>query len=302
MHRATGLRLTDLTALDERRPTVNGVERIPQLVRERGEELVLRAVGRFGGGAGGLRLAIEPRVLDGARRVGRDDRREGQVRRAIAPRGFGDRERHRAQGSVMRDERHDDPGLRAEPPPQSEMLGVQRDRVQVGLADTRDEHRLARANHGGHAVRGRGIEPVSGTDLVDERVLRAVDVGAGHAVQDSVVLNQVDGAQIAEHRHGQAGQSRQDPLVVERRTKERAHLGEYSRPSLRGDSRRRHPTSLTREKTLDKQEARKNACLPAEMARAARSESGDSLQVASGKSPTSARQSFDRSPIRSFDR
>ena len=194
----------------------------------------------------------------------------------------------------MGDERRDDPGLWAELPPQREMLGVQRDRVQVGLADARDEHRLACANHGGHAVRGRGIEPVSGTNLVDERFLRAIDVGAGHAVQDSVVLNQVDGAQIAEHRHGQAGQSRQGPLVVERRTKERAHLGEYSRPSLRGDSRGRHLTSLTRETILDKQRSSKVRALASKMARLARSEPGEYLHVAPGKSRSRRVHSFDR--------
>src|SRR5437899_8185196 len=68
LHRATGLCLTELTALDERRPPLNGVERAPPLVRALGGELGLRAVGRFGGGAGSLRLAIEPRGPDGGRR------------------------------------------------------------------------------------------------------------------------------------------------------------------------------------------------------------------------------------------
>ena len=48
LDRSPSLRFTELTALDQCRPPVHGVERVAQLVRERREEFVLRAVRRFG--------------------------------------------------------------------------------------------------------------------------------------------------------------------------------------------------------------------------------------------------------------
>ncbi len=79
-----------------------------------------------------------------------------------------------------------------------------------------------------------------GADLVDERFLGGVDVRAGGPVQLVLVLNEVDRAEIAEHRHRQADQARQRALVVQRRAEERTDLGQNSGALLRRNPWRPH--------------------------------------------------------------
>jgi len=152
-------------------------------VRPAPQELILRAVRRFGRAPSRLGLAVESRALDRSRHVARDDHREREVDPAVAAGRFGDRQGHRAEDTRVRDERCDDPRLRTQLPEDVELLGILRGRAEIGLGDPRDENRPACANDGRDPVGGRGIEPVSGTDLVDERLLGAVDMRAGDAVE-----------------------------------------------------------------------------------------------------------------------
>jgi hypothetical protein len=194
---------------------VHGVEGVAELVREGRQELVLRAVRRFGRGAGLLGLPIESPDLDGGRGLIGDGHREREVGLSVAPARFGDGQGDRAQGPLVRDERRDDPGLRRELPEEREMLGVQRDRAQIGLGDARDQRRLACAHRGQRSVRRIAVEAVSRAYLEDERLLGDVDVRAGRPVKRAVRLQQIDRAEIAEDRHGQADHAGQHAFGVE---------------------------------------------------------------------------------------
>ena len=63
---------SELTALEQVGPPDDRGQWRPQLVRQRGQELVLHPAGRLGHRARLLRLAVEVRVVDGNGRVGRE--------------------------------------------------------------------------------------------------------------------------------------------------------------------------------------------------------------------------------------
>jgi hypothetical protein len=86
--------LAQLPAFEHGRPSIDGIERRPQLVRERGEELILGAVGGLRGLPCRLGRAIEPRIVAHDRDLVHHGFREQQIDRVIAAVGFGDRERH----------------------------------------------------------------------------------------------------------------------------------------------------------------------------------------------------------------
>ena len=97
---------------------------------------------------------------------------------------------------------------------------------EVGRGGAGHQHGLARAHDCRHAARGRRVVAVSGAHLVDERFLGGIDVRAGGAMEGAVLVQEIDRAEVAERRHRQPHQSRQRPLVVERRAKDRDHLGQ----------------------------------------------------------------------------
>src|SRR4030095_11761216 len=122
-----------------------------------------------------------------------------------------------------------------------------------------------------HPMRGGRIEPVPDANLVDERLLGAIDVSAGHAVEGPVVLEGIDRAEIAARGHRERGEAGERSFVVEGRAEEGTDLGEHNRSPIRRGTRRRHPTSLTRETNLDKPEAPTYRVLASELPRPERS-------------------------------
>ena len=152
-------------------------------MRERRQELVLRAVRRFGRAARRLGLAIESRALDHRRSVARDDGGDGEVHGTVASGRFGERDGQRAQHTLVRDEGHDHPRRRAELTEQLELVGILRGVAQIGIRGVGHQNRSARANDGGDPPRGRRIDREPGADLGDERLAGGIDVRARDATE-----------------------------------------------------------------------------------------------------------------------
>ena len=77
---------SELAALEQVGPPDDRGQRRPQLVRQRGQELVLHPARRLGHRARLLRLAVEVRVVDGNGRVGREAGDQAFVARMEGPR------------------------------------------------------------------------------------------------------------------------------------------------------------------------------------------------------------------------
>ncbi len=177
----------------------HGGQRVPELVPQHGEELVLALIGL-------LRLAVEPGVVDGQRGVPGQLLGEelvvGPVGRARAP-----RQHHRAHRAPVGPERHAQVrghllAQRREPG------GFGEQAQQIAGARGRVELRRGAANHRDRAVRRVGVErQVEG---------HAVLAGEGGAADVALAVEQIDGAIGAEVGQRDPRRARDAGLEVER--------------------------------------------------------------------------------------
>ncbi len=205
-----------------RRPAEDRVERRPELVRDRREELVLHAV-RF------LRLVERTRVLQrGARSVG-ELLGEGQVPGSEAPARLGAGQRDRADRSPLHAQRHShrrDEAQRAQdrrPARVGEVLmGTI---VEDLLADLRRSRQ-----QGSRPLSTPSREPPAQDGLLIG--LLRVRMRDGDAAETGAAVDHVDGGPVGDPGHGDAGDRGQRRLAVERACEDVARFVEKPREPL----------------------------------------------------------------------
>ncbi len=183
-----------LTALEDGRPAIDRVKGSPQLVREGGEELILGAIGGFGGFPCGLGRQIDARIVARHRHLTDHRFREQEIRSVIAAVGFRDRERDRPEGALAYDHWHDHPGPDPKLLKELELLGILRGLLEVGRGGRGDERGPARGEDGGDAARGRRAEAVAGPGFVRHTLFGRIDMGAGSATERALRILDIDGA------------------------------------------------------------------------------------------------------------
>jgi hypothetical protein len=171
-------------------------ERIAQLVAEHREELVLGAVGDLGVAQRVARLAEEADVVERERGVLRELDDAGAVLLAEAAARRRLQRAHRADHAAARDERDDARGAQAEVDDEAakvevgEALDVAR--LEVG------EERLAgrdRPRERSRRVAGRDVRA---DEFAHRRFALGVDVARELALQDAVLVEQVDPADVGD--------------------------------------------------------------------------------------------------------
>jgi hypothetical protein len=206
-------------------------EGVAQLVPQHREELVLRAVGALGLGAGLLGLAVEPGVLDGHRGAVGERRREGEVLGPVAALRLRGGEGQRADGRAAHQEGHREVGAQPQRAQEPQVLRVARGGLEGRLGDVRHHHRPARAEDLPHGARGDRVVGVATLDLLHHRELRRVDV-RHREPRHAAALQQVDRRPVGDLRHREPRHPRERLRVVERRAQLLRGAGDEPPPDL----------------------------------------------------------------------
>ena len=216
-------------------PAEHRRQRCAQLVREHGEELVL-------GAARVLRLAVESRVVGGERGALREVLGQREVGERVASLAVGDGEGHDAQRAAARAQRHQHERGGRRAAVCAQVLRIAHTRGEPLVTHVAHERRLTALDHRlEHAVRsgtrGAGQRALARQPLLDERI----GVGRGEAAKHTTVgLEHVHQHIVGEVGDGDARDTAQRRLVVERGGEHAAGLGEKRRaaPRLLGVSPR----------------------------------------------------------------
>ena len=219
------LLLAQLSTLQHLGPSRHRIERIPELVGQRGEKFVFRAIRRFRFDPGRLRLSIESRSFHRDSRKPRHDLGAQKVGATVAASRLRDREGDGSQRSLTADQGDDHPRLRTQLLEDAQLISVHGLCHQARLGHPGHEDGSPGLNGGRHPFRRVQIEAVSAPHFVDEGLFRRIDVGTGHPADRAVRLQEVDRAQIAQRGDGQPGQARKYSFMVERGPDEGAGLG-----------------------------------------------------------------------------
>ena len=188
-------------------PSDDRRQRCAQLVRDRGQELVL-------GPAGLLSRAIEPRIVDGLGGTTGQVLGEGEVSAAVTASRFGRAERDAAQPAAPRVQRHHHDRAQTQSAKGGAVLGIGCDRVEHLIRDLGMELRLPGPQDLREAVSAEVDRLVVG-QLAGELDVGGVDVGGGEPADSTVFLEHIDRAQIGQPGHDQTGNLGQRGLVVE---------------------------------------------------------------------------------------
>jgi hypothetical protein len=201
LDRAMRLLLGEAAVLQQPGPAQHRVQRIAQLVRERGEKLVTGAIGHLDAAACGVGGAAETLAFDGEGGLLGGELGHAQVGPVVAAAGLGNGQGEGAEHAVGPQERRDDPGAGPQPLERPRHLRVRRFGAHVGGGG-------ARGHDGASRLRG-GVHRPGEVESARERLTPGVGVRDGHADTDPIVRDQIDGAEIAQLRHGQSRHARQ---------------------------------------------------------------------------------------------
>ena len=201
------------------------MKRRPQLVRERGQELVLGAAGRLG-------VAKEPGVVDGDGRAPRHRFGQPEIVAGVGPARAAVDERDGAQRAPAGDQRHAHVGGETQLAEQATVFPILS--VDRRLDDLGTEFRPAGAQHARQPVRGSRLGRVAPLKLASRTVPGRIAMDHGQPRQRAVVLHHVDGAPVGQIGHGQARQAHERGLVVERRAQDFTGVDEEGQTLPRG--------------------------------------------------------------------
>jgi hypothetical protein len=219
------------------RPPEQRVQRRPQLVRERGEEVFLQSVGL-------LRVPVQERIVQREPRSRAQVRRQRDVALAVRPPLVERPHAEQAERASAGAQRRHHERANGEARQQREMFrALCRPRHHVGRALVRHQRLAAADRFGRRAVERerRRILPQRFRDLG----LHGIGDDERHAVEQAVVAQHVDGAVVAEHRRGALRELAERRLVFERRGEDAARVGEeplflLDAPALRDVDRDRN--------------------------------------------------------------